>query len=131
MGKLLCAIGLILICGCKGSIFDPDVINKISRLQGEHTFQILREASQRRSEDDRESSRSYLNIEKAIQNKELKLGMPLMEIYEAHGKPSDINKTVGAWGVHEQWVYTKWLNSHPSNRIYIYFEDGVLTAWQN
>ena len=38
------------------------------------------------------------------------------------GKPDDINRSVGPWGVHEQWVY---------GYKYLYFEDGSLTSWQD
>lgn len=42
---------------------------------------------------------------------------------ESWGLPEDINRTVGAWGVHEQWIY-------PGN-VYLYFENGILTSWQD
>jgi hypothetical protein len=38
------------------------------------------------------------------------------------GQPTDINRTVGTWGVHEQWVY---------DNLYLYFENGKLTSYQN
>ena len=38
------------------------------------------------------------------------------------GSPNDINRTVGSWGVHEQWVY---------DNLYLYFENGKLTSYQN
>ena len=38
------------------------------------------------------------------------------------GSPNDINRTVGSWGVHEQWVYYN---------LYLYFENGILTSYQN
>lgn len=38
------------------------------------------------------------------------------------GSPKDINRTVGSWGVHEQWVY---------DSKYLYFENGKLTSYQN
>jgi hypothetical protein len=38
------------------------------------------------------------------------------------GTPNKVNRTVGAWGVKEQWVY---------NTIYLYFENGVLTSYQD
>lgn len=38
------------------------------------------------------------------------------------GSPNDINRTVGAWGVNEQWVY---------DNMYLYFENGKLTSYQN
>lgn len=37
------------------------------------------------------------------------------------GNPKDINKTVGSWGVHEQWVY---------NNLFLYFENNKLTSYQ-
>jgi len=39
------------------------------------------------------------------------------------GEPRSINQTVGAWGVHEQWVYY--------DSIYLYFENNILTNYQN
>ena len=38
------------------------------------------------------------------------------------GNPKDINRTVGKWGVHEQWVY---------DGDYYYFENGILTSYQD
>lgn len=38
------------------------------------------------------------------------------------GRPNDINRTVGSWGVHEQWVY---------DNLYLYFENGKLTSYQD
>ena len=39
------------------------------------------------------------------------------------GKPDDINRTIGSWGVHEQWVY-------PGGN-YLYLENGELVTIQN
>jgi hypothetical protein len=39
------------------------------------------------------------------------------------GSPKDINRTVGKWGVNEQWVY--------NGGLYLYFENGVLTSFQD
>lgn len=36
--------------------------------------------------------------------------------------PQRINRSVGSYGVHEQWVY---------GDMYLYFEDGILTSWQD
>jgi hypothetical protein len=51
------------------------------------------------------------------------IGMKDSLAKESWGDPEDINRTVGSWGVREQWVY--------SNENYLYFENGVLTSWQN
>lgn len=42
---------------------------------------------------------------------------------ESWGEPRSINKSTGAWGVHEQWVY--------GDGNYLYFENGILTSIQN
>lgn len=57
-----------------------------------------------------------------IQGK-VKLGFTKEMCREAWGSPSDINKSSGSWGGHEQWVYG--LGS------YLYFENGRLTAIDN
>lgn len=38
------------------------------------------------------------------------------------GHPKEINRTVGSWGVHEQWVY---------DGKYYYFENGKMTSFQD
>lgn len=53
----------------------------------------------------------------------IRTGMTKSMCADAWGSPSDINKTTGSFGVHEQWVYG--LGS------YVYFENGVITTIQN
>jgi hypothetical protein len=50
------------------------------------------------------------------------LGMTDDMMIIALGNPDDINRTVGSWGVHEQWVY---------NKEYYYFENGKLVSYQD
>jgi len=49
------------------------------------------------------------------------LGMTDEMAIESLGKPEKINKSVGRWGVHEQWVY---------DSTYLYFENGILNSYQ-
>lgn len=51
------------------------------------------------------------------------IGMTDAMAVESIGKPKEINRSVGSWGVHEQWVY--------GNDIFLYFENGKLTSWQD
>ena len=51
------------------------------------------------------------------------IGMTDEMAIESIGKPLKINKTVGSWGVHEQWVY--------NYDLYLYFENGILESFQN
>jgi hypothetical protein len=53
----------------------------------------------------------------------VKIGMNKEMCIAAWGRPEDINRSVGSWGTHEQWVY--------GSRNYLYLENGILTSWQN
>lgn len=53
--------------------------------------------------------------------KVIAIGMTKNMVIECMGHPDDINKTIGSWGTHEQWVY---------RNKYLYFENGKLTSWQ-
>ena len=50
------------------------------------------------------------------------LGMRDEEVRASWGPPIRINRSVGSWGVHEQWVYP--------GRNYLYFKNGSLTSIQ-
>lgn len=52
------------------------------------------------------------------------IGMSKEMAIISRGYPSDINRSVGSWGVHEQWVYG-------NNGVYLYFENGKLSSWQD
>ncbi len=52
------------------------------------------------------------------------IGMTKDMAIKSLGSPDDINRTVTAGGINEQWVYRK-------RGIYLYFDDGVLTTFQD
>lgn len=60
---------------------------------------------------------------KRLMRREIWIGMTSEMARDALGRPEDINRSTYSWGVHEQWVY-------PYGK-YLYFEDGVLTSWQD
>jgi hypothetical protein len=56
------------------------------------------------------------------------VGMTKAMFNEFMNKPDEVNRTVGTWGVHEQWVYS----DRPNGKTeYYYFENGKLTSWQD
>ena len=64
---------------------------------------------------------------KALRERTIVIGMSEPEVLLLYGKPADVNRTVGSFGTHEQWVY-------PVDDVkseYLYFENGKLTAWQD
>lgn len=68
------------------------------------------------------SSKRPARIINAMKQEKVVLGMTRDEAKLSWGEPNDINRTVGSWGVHEQWVY---------GSIYLYFKNGILTSFQD
>ena len=60
-----------------------------------------------------------------IKNGDYWLGMTEDMAILSLGRPENINRTVGRWGVHEQWSYSV------IGRLYLYFENGKLTSFQD
>jgi len=60
----------------------------------------------------------------------LRIGMSDYEVRDLLSTEGtlDINRSVGAWGVHEQWVYRA--TPITLGIYYLYFQNGVLTSWQ-
>ena len=58
-----------------------------------------------------------------INNRQIKIGMTKDMVIAVLGKPYDINRTGGSFGVQEQWCY--------GGNLYLYFENGILTLWQD
>lgn len=52
----------------------------------------------------------------------VRIGMSKAMCRESWGTPDDINRSIGSWGTHEQWVY---------GNSYLYFEEDKLTSIQN
>lgn len=57
-----------------------------------------------------------------ISEERIWIGMTKEMLIESWGRPNDINRTVGNWGVHEQCIYTS---------AYVYIENGIVTSWQD
>lgn len=58
-----------------------------------------------------------------ILNNEIWIGMSSEIARESLGTPKDINRTVTASVIREQWVY--------HSKMYLYFENNVLISWQD
>lgn len=54
------------------------------------------------------------------------VGMNQEQVHASIGRPADVNRTVTAYAVHEQWIYER-----AEGRCYLYFDDGVMTSWQD
>lgn len=111
---------LVSYNGVSGIVFRTEVETQVEeqyRLAKEET--ILKE--QRIQLEILQEKYGKTNGERVFKNM-IWLGMTREMIIDSWGKPNDINKTVGSWGVHEQWIY---------NTSYLYIENGTLTSWQD
>jgi hypothetical protein len=67
-----------------------------------------------------------------IRKHEIRIGMSKSAVIVSWGNPVDINRSVGSWGVHEQWEYSVKSGSTIGYKLkYLYFEDGILTSFQD
>lgn len=58
-----------------------------------------------------------------ISKGQVRIGMTDEQCRAAWGRPRDINRSSGSWGVHEQWCY--------GGHNYLYMENGILRSFQN
>ncbi|HBA88530.1 MAG TPA: hypothetical protein DCZ75_11285 [Geobacter sp.] len=63
-------------------------------------------------------------INKHIEEGKIFIGMSAEQVVASWGEPDDMNRSVGKWGVHEQWVYR-------GANTYLYFENDKLTSFQD
>lgn len=82
-------------------------------------------SNKREKQDDIKSAskESSVTAKYAIVFNMLDLGMTKQQVLDIVNKPNDINRTVSTYGTREQWVYP--------NSVYLYFENGKLTTWQD
>jgi hypothetical protein len=91
----------------------PALVDEIKRKQG---------GQWESREEEIRSKKWSSRITNAVINKDIILGMTKEQVIASWYRPNDINRSVGSWGVHEQWIY---------NNTYLYFEDGILTSFQD
>lgn len=62
------------------------------------------------------------SVVELIKNQKVQRGMTDEQVLLSWGKPQKNNRSVGSYGVHEQWLY--------GNNQYLYFENNILTSFQ-
>ena len=110
MKKILITLCLISLIGGCGQFLSPEL-------------QAARENVAKNSNDE---------MKNHISRGAIVIGMNKDEVLTSWGSPGlwgDVNKSIGSWGVHEQWVYRS-SPSYPAS-AYLYFENGILTSYQD
>lgn len=105
---------LVGICGCAGIV---DMINMYEDSLHGHT--LRRQQYVESNPELPAKTVEYILAGKIV------IGMTKEQVEASWGQPRDVNRTVGSWGVHEQWIYGSYAG------CYLYFEEGILTSWQD
>lgn len=73
------------------------------------------------------------NIKQIIEKDSFVLGMTDEQVIASIGYPHKRNISIGSWGKHEQWICGTYnfILKRLTNKKYLYFENGILTSWQN
>jgi hypothetical protein len=57
-----------------------------------------------------------------VRAEKIQLGMSEAALLCSWGRPQSVNRSVGVWGEHKQYIY---------GRVYVYVENGKVTSWQD
>lgn len=129
MKNLICTLlsVCILFAGCAGT--DPNPIAMYLPSDEKKSCSALKAEI---SNIDKQVTRKQAQKSK-INSKQLVIGMNKDEVLIVMQKlPDNINKTVGIQSIYEQYVYDSRVSStYIYSPVYLYFEDGILTSWQD
>jgi len=137
MNKALLTICLILLIGgCSESMSDSIICGVAHLMAGPGSDPNDFMTSAERREQEKQRRQQYIEQHHDIdeQTKEYILagkaaiGMTKEQVLASIGQPRDVHKSVGPWGVHEQWIYGTGIYYR---QLYLYFENGILTAFQD
>ncbi len=121
------------ICGYMNELWlvpteETDALKKL-RIQQKNELrklaisqEIAREEQAENLENAKQLKKFGSTIFKKLKQHYYWIGMTKEMAIISLGEPNDVNRTVGVWGVHEQWVY---------KNLYLYFENGKLTSYQD
>ena len=70
-------------------------------------------------------------IRDAILRGTIQVGMTAEQVQASWGWPLRVNRTVAQMHSCEQWIYREVPQSLHSRNTYLYFDNGVLTGWQD
>ncbi len=130
--SILFAAFLILTSGCitAGNVQDISTTNACNFIRaaiGENRRALLLAEIDRRGifPKTHHAGTKVFPMARAIREQILWRGMTEEQLRCARGFPRTVNRSVGSWGIHKQWVFGA------SNSLYVYTENGFVTSWQD
>lgn len=127
------AVCIDSICGYMNEMWieKNKQIDAFVKIKREEEIKLIQIAEERKikteekeySELEKKYEKKYgKEVYKKLKNGYYWIGMNMEMATISLGSPFKINKSVGSWGIHEQWVY---------KNLYLYFENGKLKSYQN
>ena len=109
------------------------VDNRLKKLGWQDQLEREQEERQRakKAEEESEVRRQRLikkygiKVASRLMEEKIWIGMADTLMRESFGEPDSVNRTVTSTTISEQWIYRS-----ESNTYYVYFENGILTSWQ-
>ena len=91
----------------------------------------LYRAKQLRSDKVLQNKNWNQEVKETIINSGIALGMTEEQVIYSWGRPENTSRSVGSWGIHEQWSYEVSFLHRRYSDTYLYFEDGILTSYSD
>lgn len=110
---------------------EEDLNRRIKRATELGEQKRLSRAEELRNDKELQSKNWSEEVKQAIINSDIAIGMTKEQVIYSWGHPIDINKSVGSWGVHEQWKYGEAFMPYRPKDTYLHFENGTLASYSN
>jgi hypothetical protein len=117
-------LSIILLMECDTQYLRYEGIKVPERYGADEYYKLSKDAKKRYLRENTNYSDGTIN---AIVEKKVFKGMTLDQALFSWGRPYDIDKKEGSWGVYEKWIYD--VSYIGSTRRYLYFKNGKLVEW--
>jgi hypothetical protein len=97
-----------------------------SSMTYEEKVEYVRRLKEKKTEEDRKIAGYPEDIQTLVRDHKLKVGMTKEMVLLSWGKPIDI-RPPGPKNVQEVWIYS---TSRTDKNAYVYFENDILTGWE-
>lgn len=115
----------VSIMSCDSKYLRYKGIKVPKRYGSDEYYKLSKEAKKRYLRDNTNYNEETINA--IVEGKVFK-GMTLEQALYSWGRPYDIDKKEGSWGVYERWIYD--ISTVGAPRHYLYFENGRLVKWE-
>lgn len=122
--QIFIILPIILLVACDSQYLRYEGMKVPERYGADEYYKLSKDAKKRYLRDNTNYNDEIINA--IVEGKVFK-GMTLDQALYSWGRPYDIDKKEGSWGVYEKWAYE--ISDIGTSRKYLYFENGKLVEW--